>query len=551
MLYNKNWGKPGKSPDKRKSAPQQNDPLKRGPFKLTPAHVRFFEANIFNKKNSFSKPKSAYRHGVRVFFAECDPYLVKEIAELSRNTFLKHTAAHSRLDKGYFDFAFSTAADADEAANLTLQVGNRFVPSIRTRYAKDTNILIRFEDLPCTIHRKLLLNFIRDGLSCYGQVVELELNRDPLFPDSSNSRGYAIIEPLPNIKENINLIPRIAHFVEDFLVSPSFKVIPDQASLACDMCKNIGHSKNACPDQLLKLLKKHSEADEESENGESLESYYNDNGSFMGEEVDGDRFLDGSENFSQTSDEATDITESYPWGDFASYKIVEPTTKEQRREAHKKAQVFPNCNISGTQTTSEETTIPENDVPLISNEIANTSEKVIDIADPIMSDNNLELNDPMDEITHSQVEQVARDSTSTPSQPTFTQVENPFGEVPFRTIRNPRGAGCKSRSSKTRKGAGRPRKYIQLDEPNNIDSIVTPEINQDNITSNQSLPLSLDNGVYTQSFNPENNIQSKCQHDPAYATHQYLSEPNIFEPSTQDFVSTLERDPHGDTPSQY
>ena len=100
MVYKKSWGKPGKSPDKHKSAsPQKPDPLKRGPFQLTPALVCFHEHNFFLKSHFF-KPKSAYCHGLCVLFSECDLFLVKEIAQLARNSFPNHTAAHSQLDKG-------------------------------------------------------------------------------------------------------------------------------------------------------------------------------------------------------------------------------------------------------------------------------------------------------------------------------------------------------------------------------------------------------------------------------------------------------------------
>ena len=71
-----------------------------------------------------------YRYGLCVLFAECDQYLVLEIAKLAQETFTKHTAAHSRIDKGYFDFAFASAADAEEAANIPLQINDCFVPTV-------------------------------------------------------------------------------------------------------------------------------------------------------------------------------------------------------------------------------------------------------------------------------------------------------------------------------------------------------------------------------------------------------------------------------------
>ena len=72
MLYNQNWGKSGKSAGKRKPEAKPADSLKWGPFVLTPAFVKFVENKIFNWKSPLSKPKSMYRHGLRVLFAECN-----------------------------------------------------------------------------------------------------------------------------------------------------------------------------------------------------------------------------------------------------------------------------------------------------------------------------------------------------------------------------------------------------------------------------------------------------------------------------------------------
>ena len=189
-------------------------------------------------------------------FAKCDPYLVIEIAQAAQTTYVKQTAAHSCTDKGYFELAFASAADANKAASILLKVKNCFVPTIRTQYAKDTNLFIGFEDLPCTISREDLLNHLKDGLMCYGNIIKLKLNQDPLFFNSSSSRGYAIIEPLPNVNEDIALIPRMAHFTQDGFSSSSFKVIPERAPPICPRCQHIVHTENACPDNLLRLVQK-------------------------------------------------------------------------------------------------------------------------------------------------------------------------------------------------------------------------------------------------------------------------------------------------------
>lgn len=318
MHSNKTWNKPGKSPEKRKSEMTFSDPLKRGVFKPTPAFIKFVEDNMFERKTHISKPKSKYHHGLRILFSECDPYLVFDIAKLAKETFTNHTAAHSRLDKGFFDMAFATAAEADAAAKIPLEIDGRYVPTIRTRYAKDTNLFIGFNDLPDTTNRTALIHFLHEGLQHYGEVLELELSRDPLFFDSSSSKGYAIINPLPNVNEDTSLIPRLAHFNFEGNKSSSFQVLPERSPAICNQCQHIGHTASACPDNLLHLLHKSSMNDT------------NDNDNM--EDIDGDALLDFSDSSSNIS--ASDIDESYEWGEFSYYKKIEPTTKEQRREAH-------------------------------------------------------------------------------------------------------------------------------------------------------------------------------------------------------------------------
>lgn len=73
MVFNPSWGKKSMSAEKRKAPQPARDPLKRGPFEPTPAFVKFVETNVFNRKTPLSKPKSMYRHGLRVLFAVCDP----------------------------------------------------------------------------------------------------------------------------------------------------------------------------------------------------------------------------------------------------------------------------------------------------------------------------------------------------------------------------------------------------------------------------------------------------------------------------------------------
>ena len=101
----------------------------------------------------------------------------------------------------------------------------------------------------------------------------------------------------------------------------------------------MGHIQNACPDNLLNLLKTKSQ----NINHESNDQM---------EDIDGDLML--SDNDSDIS--TPDTQESYAWGDLASYTLVEPTTREQRREAH----------LAASEKNSQETKVIESSPEAIS-----------------------------------------------------------------------------------------------------------------------------------------------------------------------------------------
>ena len=78
--------------------------------------------------------------------------------------------------------------------------------------------------------------------------------------------------------ENTALIPCVAHFTDGSHCSPSFKVLPEHSPAMCSQCQHVGHNQNACPDNLIKILKTKSEAEDQDES--------------MEEEVNGDSLLD-------------------------------------------------------------------------------------------------------------------------------------------------------------------------------------------------------------------------------------------------------------------
>ena len=79
----------------------------------------------------------------------------------------------------------------------------------------------------------------------------------------------------------------------------------------------------------------------------------------MEEEVNGDSLFD--ETSSEAKLDAYSITDSYVWGELAEYKIVGPTTKEERREAHLAAQALKESRPQESTTPSPQVQVPIQD----------------------------------------------------------------------------------------------------------------------------------------------------------------------------------------------
>ena len=174
---------------KHKARPTNNPLARKCPFKPTPAFVQLVEENLLNHNAAHAQPKSAFRNGLRILFGECDQMLLMQIAEEAEKLYPEYTIAENKLPKGYVDLAFATTEIADAAANRILKVnGSRVVPTVRTRYFDDQNLFIGFTNLPDELPRDVVKNFLFEGLQCYGEIKEFELQRNLLFKKSGSIR---------------------------------------------------------------------------------------------------------------------------------------------------------------------------------------------------------------------------------------------------------------------------------------------------------------------------------------------------------------------------
>lgn len=275
-------------------------------FRPSREYIKSIEQNVLIKGFGHTRQKSQFLHGIRIIYGDIDQMLYLEVAHAANETFKNHTQAHSVLKKGFFDLAFTTKLEADEAAKKVLKVNNKLFPVLRTRYAGDGCLFIGFDKLPCIYNRAQTQELILEGIKSYGEVQDFELQTDPLFPMSGTSKGFAIIKPYLDSKEAWDKIPRKAYFLKNDIKSTTFNVFPEKVTPQCHTCQAIGHVASSCPDQLTKL---------KSAINDPLEM----------EEIDGDNFLDWNQ-------ESSKDAETFEWGEEADYARIEPLSNSQKKE---------------------------------------------------------------------------------------------------------------------------------------------------------------------------------------------------------------------------
>lgn len=283
-------------------------PVKRvGTFRPNKDYIKLLEQNVLRGGFGCTRPKSMYKHGIRIFFGDVDPMLVREVGDAASKVFVNHTHARSSLEKGFFDMAFASKLEADEAAKVILKVNGKLIPTARTRYNEDGFLFIGFDRLPCVLTRASTQEMLLEGLKAYGEVQDFELQTDPIFPNSGASKGFAIIKPYQNTRDAWDKIPRKACFEDqEGNQSSSFRVFPERVTPQCKKCHAIGHMAANCPNLLERVKKAAADPD-------------------AMEEFDGDDWIESIE-------EEEVVEEVFVWGEQADYDRVEPMTYAQRKE---------------------------------------------------------------------------------------------------------------------------------------------------------------------------------------------------------------------------
>lgn len=286
-------------------------------FKPIKEYIKLLEENVIRGGFGSTRPKSTYCHGIRIFYGDVYPMLVKEVADAAKKTFTNHTHAYAALEKGFFDMAFAKKWEADKAAKVILKVNNKLIPMARMRYNEDGFLFIGFDKLPCVLNRTITQNLLMEGLKTYGEIQDFELQTDPLFPESGASKGFAIIKPYQNTRDAWDKIPRKACFENDEGgKSAAFRVFPERVTPQCKTCHAIGHMAVNFPNQLDKVRRAAVDPD----------AMY---------EIDGYKWI---ESFKEEKIEE----EVFTWGEEADYARVKPLTQlrkknlgnEKERKAH-------------------------------------------------------------------------------------------------------------------------------------------------------------------------------------------------------------------------
>lgn len=212
------------------------------------------------------------------------------------------------------------------------------------------------------------------------------------------------------------------------------------------------------------------------------------------EEINGDSLLD--DNTSESSLVTSDISESYEWGQHAEYIFIEPTTKEQRREAYLLAQA---SKTSNTQ------------------------------------DNPISINQEINPLVTSQFPIAYQSPALTEAQPSNNQTPNPFGEQPLPITNTPRKRGCPKGTTKATNT-----------KPASQNPVGHPKKNNNNIQPEQPTLAQTESNLAS-----TNNMETQDDHEKILASRQYINQPVVYEPPIPEAYHNLEVHSYMRVSSQY
>lgn len=199
-------------------------------------------------------PKSPVPHGIRVNFGG-DHTQFQEAAKAVATAYPKAMSLHQSLMKDFFDLGFLCKVDADQAAEetFTLEITDpkgkktqKVLPTTRTQFNQDTTLFMSFEALPLDMIRGEVGTQLKDGLAKYGDIVQLELLKNPYMGHLTTPKAMAMIKPFAD--DSLSSIPCCAIIIKkDGTLSSNFKVFPEKTPPICALCSALGHREALCP----------------------------------------------------------------------------------------------------------------------------------------------------------------------------------------------------------------------------------------------------------------------------------------------------------------
>lgn len=288
----------------REGVEEFNTLSRRGDFNPSEAWLNNLNKHELFKNISFAFPRANVEHGIRIKFNPKHPYMLDAVFDAIEPTYPKAVFIDPKYLRGIIDLGFQCKEDADEAAKIPLMIKSSGVPTrvatTRTRYSGDSELFITFEDLPTSEKKENIVQGIQEGLKEYGEIVQLEF-QTPYKTKLACRKAIALIRPSPEVSEDMTLIPRRA-FLQlsnpdgSGRASRTFKIYPERAPPICTVCSNLGHRAEACPTTVEGLDRASDDTMEDMEDDSALATYR--------------------------------------WGETTAYKIVEPVSNQERREAN-------------------------------------------------------------------------------------------------------------------------------------------------------------------------------------------------------------------------
>ncbi|KAI0244642.1 hypothetical protein L0F63_005322 [Massospora cicadina] len=147
--------------------------------------------------------------------------------------------------------SFKNKEAADKAAAVRIVInlpeGQWVIKTKRTRWTKSNQIFLTFDFLPTTVKRAILEQYLKAGLTIYGEIQSFEMQHFTLMPHLCTGKAIAVLTPTEEIVKDLTQIPHSTLINIEGHTTHLFRVTMDSAPPICTHCDAFSHKALACP----------------------------------------------------------------------------------------------------------------------------------------------------------------------------------------------------------------------------------------------------------------------------------------------------------------